>query len=78
MKKSSGVLKLTFLLTFQWCFIKKRMTVLLLSFCFLLDTKEGRGEGGARQVMIEVQPDTWKKTKRHPSKIKKENNDVRQ
>lgn len=54
------------------------MTVLLLSFCFLLDTKEGRGEGGARQVMIEVQPDTWKKTKRHPSKIKKENNDVRQ
>ena len=51
---------------------------LLSYFLFLfLDTKEGRGEGGAKQVMIEVQPDTWKKTKRHPSKIKKENNDVR-
>ena len=59
-------------------FYKKMHDCFILSFCFLLDTKEGRGEGGARQVMIEVQPDTWKKTKRHPSKIKKENNDVRQ
>ena len=46
-------------------------------FLFISDTRGCNNDTGTKKVMIEVQPDIYKRTtKRNPSKIKKENNDV--